>query len=129
MTNISESYQTAKLKITGNALVINSRTITKKDDDSIRNFGVTAYQHPTSELVQSYEHAEYIASVLLAKMHAGEGVVTAVWRGNPDLELGQEFDFTDRFGDSSRLIAEYNKFTYDGSLRQETRGRKLDKGG
>ena len=82
------------------------------------------YSHPTSELVQSYEQAEYMATLLLTRMRAGEGSITTEWRGNPELETGLTYDCIDRFGDSAKLLCEYNKFTYDGGLKQETRGRK-----
>lgn len=126
---INTTDQTAMLTVTGNAIVVNSRSITARDEDSIRNFGVTEYKHTASELVQSAEHARYIASVLLRAMHAGEGVVTVTWRGNPALQLGGEYDYIDRFGDGKRLVCEYNKISYDGGLKQETRGRKVVKGG
>ena len=58
-------------------------------------------------------------------MHAGEGVITTQWRGNPALELGSKYESADRFDDTSELICEHNKFTYDGGLKQETRGRKI----
>ncbi|MBQ8426595.1 MAG: hypothetical protein IJX16_02410, partial [Clostridia bacterium] len=124
-TNESGTLQTATLKVTGNAIEISTKTLTVQDDDSVRNSGVTEYSHPASELVQSHEHAEYICRTLLARMHAGEGVITTQWRGNPALELGSKYDQSDRFDDTSELICEHNKFTYDGGLKQETRGRKL----
>lgn len=127
-TNVGGGYGTAKIKVTGNAIVENSRSVTVSDEDSIRSYGTTEYKHPSSELVQTEEHAEYIAFTLLKNMRAGEGVVTAVWRGTPDLELGVEFKYTDRFGDSRRLVCESNKFTFDGALKQETRGRKTKTG-
>lgn len=127
-TNLGGGYGTAKIKVTGNAIVENSRSVTVRDEDSIQSYGVTEYKHPSSELVQTAEHAEYIASTLLKNMRAGEGIVTAVWRGTPDLELGVEFKYTDRFGDSRRLVCESNKFTFDGALKQETRGRKTKTG-
>lgn len=123
-TNRTATFQTAVVKITGNALVINTVTVTQRDEDSIRNFGTTEYKHPASELVQSFDQAVYIASRLIQKLHAGEGVVTTVWRGNPALELGDEYEYTDRFGDSKKLVCEYNKYTFDGGFKQETRGRK-----
>ena len=121
----SSSIQTATLSVTGNAIEISTKTLTVQDDDSVRNSGVIEYTHPASELVQSHEHAEYICRTLLARMHAGEGVITTQWRGNPGLELGCKYEQADRFDDKSNLICEYNKFTYDGGLKQETRGRKL----
>lgn len=127
--NHSVSVQTAVVKVTGNALVINTATVSQRDEDSIRNFGMTEYKHPASELVQSFDQAAYIAAQLIRKLHAGEGVVTTVWRGNPALELGDEYEYTDRFGDGKRLVCEYNKYTFDGGLKQETRGRKKITGG
>lgn len=125
VTNIGTGYHSAIIKVTGFAIMINSVTVRAKDEDSIKQFGVTEYSHPMTELVQSYEHAMYIAEKLLGKLHAGEGVVTTVWRGNPNLELGCKYKYTDRFGEVKDLVCEYNKYSYDGSLRQETRGRKL----
>lgn len=123
--NTSSRIATANITVSGNAVEVNSTTITVRDEESINNYGVVEYSHPASELVQSQAHAEYIGGVLLAKMKAGEGVVTSTWRGNPALVLGQTYDCEDRFGDEARFTCEYNKFTYDGGLKQETRGRKL----
>ena len=125
VTNVGNGIQRAGIKVTGFAIIINSVTVTAKDEDSIKQFGVTEYNHPATDLVQSYEHAMYIATKLLGKLHAGEGVITTVWRGNPALELGAKYRYTDRFGGENSLVCEYNKYSYDGSLRQETRGRKL----
>ncbi len=125
IVNTSDTYQSTVITVSGNAIEVSSKTVVVSDEASIINFGVTEFSHPTSELVQSREHAEYIANILLHKMHAGEGVITTVWRGDPALGLGDDFSCTDRFGDSRTLQCEYNKFTYDGGLKQETRGRKV----
>ena len=122
--NNTGTAQTAVITITGNAIEINTRTVTVRDEESILLYGIVEYSHPTSELVQSYEQAEYMATLLLNRMKAGEGSITAVWRGNPELEVGLAYDCIDRFGDKERLLCEYDKFTYDGGLKQETRGRK-----
>ena len=122
-SNTSKLVQFATLTVTGNAIEISSKTLTVQDEDSVKNSGVIEYSHPASELVQSTEHAELIARTLLRKMHAGEGVVSTTWRGTPELELGDEYTVTDRFGDDTDLICEFNKFSYDGGLKQESRGR------
>ena len=111
--------------MSGNAISVNTKAITKRDERSVEDYGVVEYTHPTSELVQSVEHAEYIATVLLKKMQAGAGVITQTWRGNPALELGHKYKSYDRFDSKSDLLCEYNKITYDGGLTQETRGRKI----
>lgn len=123
--NMSDAPQTATINVSGNAIEINSRTVTIRDEDSIREYGIVEFTHTASELVQSYEQAEYMARSLLNKMKAGEGTITAVWRGDPELEVGVAYDCTDRFGDKERLLCESNKFSYDGGLRQESRGRKI----
>lgn len=124
LKNNANAVQRAVITVSGNAIDINTRTVTVKDEESIRLYGTVEYKHPTSELVQSYEQAEYMATLLLNRMRAGEGTITTVWRGNPELEVGNDYDCIDRFGDKQRLLCENNKITYDGGLKMETRGRK-----
>lgn len=124
LRNNASASQTALITVSGNAIDINTRTVTVRDEDSIMQYGIVEYKHPTSELVQSYDHAEYMANLLLNRMRAGKGSITTVWRGNPELEVGFDYDCVDRFGDVESLFCEYNKFSYDGGLKQETRGRK-----
>lgn len=123
--NKTAEKQKAVLTVTGKAIEITTKALTKQDDESVRNNGITEYSHPSSDLVQSHDQAEYIANFLLEKMHAGEGAVTTTWRGNPELNLGEKYVSVDRFGDSQDLVCEYNKFTFDGGLKQETRGRTI----
>ena len=124
LRNNTGTAQTTVITVSGNAIDINTRTVTVRDEESIFLYGIVEYSHPTSELVQSHEQAEYMATLLLNRMKAGEGSITAEWRGDPALEVGLAYDSIDRFGDKENLICEYNKFSYDGGLKQETRGRK-----
>ena len=124
LRNTTGTAQTTVITVSGNAIDINTRTVTVRDEESIFLYGIVEYSHPTSELVQSHEQAEYMATLLLNRMKAGEGSITAEWRGDPALEVGLAYDSIDRFGDKGNLICEYNKFNYDGGLKQETRGRK-----
>ena len=122
--NTTGMAQTTVITVSGNAIDINTRTVTVRDEESIFLYGIVEYSHPTSELVQSHEQAEYMATLLLNRMKAGVGSITAEWRGDPALEVGLAYGSIDRFGDKENLICEYNKFSYDGGLKQETRGRK-----
>lgn len=124
-SNKTNTAQNAKLTVYGDSIEITTKKLTVQDDESVRNNGITEYSHTTSDLVQSHEQAEYIAKVLLDKMNAGEGIISTEWRGNPMLKLGSKYRVTDRFGDSTDLVCEANKFTFDGGLKQEMRGRKL----
>ena len=124
LRNTTGTAQTTVITVSGNAIDINTRTVTVRDEESIFLYGIVEYSHPTSELVQSHEQAEYMATLLLNRMKAGVGSITAEWRGDPALEVGLAYGSIDRFGDKENLICEYNKFSYDGGLKQETRGRK-----
>lgn len=124
LVNKTGTAQKVIITISGNAIDINTRTVTVRDEESIFMYGIVEYKHPTSELVQSYSQAEYMANLLINRMRAGKGTITAVWRGNPELEVGLDYESVDRFGDKESLLCEYNKFTYDGGLKQETRGRR-----
>ncbi len=123
LTNRTGTSQTTTLTVEGNAIELNSHTVVVEDEDSVNSYGTVEYLHTASELVQSESQARYIGGVILAKMRAGEGVITTEWRGNPALEIGASYSSTDRFGDKKELICEYNKFSYDGGLKQQTRGR------
>lgn len=123
LTNRTGTSQTTTLTVEGNAIELNSHTVVVEDEDSVNSYGTVEYSHTASELVQSESQARYIGGVILAKMRAGEGVITTEWRGNPALEIGASYSSTDRFGDKKELICEYNKFSYDGGLKQQTRGR------
>lgn len=123
LTNATGSVQAATLTVEGNAIELNSHIVYSEDEDSVNSYGAVEYTHPASELVRTEEQAKYIASIILAKMRAGEGVITSEWRGNPGLEIGSIYTCKDRFNDGKELVCEYNKFTYDGGLRHQTRGR------
>lgn len=123
LTNATGSVQAATLTVEGNAIELNSHTIFTEDEDSVNSYGAVEYTHPASELVRTEEQAKYIGSIILARMRAGEGVITTEWRGNPALEIGTGYKCIDRFGDGKDLVCEYNKISYNGGLKQQTRGR------
>ena len=106
LRNTTGTTQTAVITVSGNAIDINTRTVTVRDEESIFLYGIVEYSHPTSELVQSHEQAEYMATVLLNRLKAGAGSITAEWRGSPELEVGLTYDSIDRFGDKEKLLCE-----------------------
>ena len=123
ITNISSQLQTGTISVRGNALDITYKTISVRDETSVKDYGEFEYSHPSSELIQTSTQAENIARTILSKLKAGEGVITTTWRGNPGLVLGKSYTLINRDTEST-LVCEYNKITYDGGLVQETRGRK-----
>ncbi len=127
LTNEQDVQRQGTLKVEGNAIDVTYRTLSIQDDDSVRDYGTFEYKHPSTQLIQSSTQAKKIAQTLLNKMKAGEGVVTSVWRGSPDLQVSDKYTCKDQFGDINEFICEYNKITFDGGLKQETRGRKVTK--
>ncbi len=112
------------ITVTGNSIDVTYKTIAASDDASVRDYGEFEYSHPSSELIQTYDLASRIASTILNKLKAGEGVITNKWRGSTDLTLGKHYKVIERNGNEMDLVCEHNKITYDGGLTQETRGRK-----
>lgn len=128
LINTTSIDQEGNITIKGPKLTINYKTISVQDDISVRNYGAFEYKHPTSIFIQDKYKATEVATKLLNRMKAGEGTFKTVWRGNPNLELGDRYNFDRGPGEENDFICEYNKFSFDGGLKQETRGRKITGG-
>lgn len=125
ITNTTGTVQQGTITVEGSAIDITYKTISVIDEQSVRDYGEFEYSHPSSELVQTSQLATRIASTILSKMKAGEGVITTKWRGDTALTLGKKFKVINRSNVENTLLCEYNKISYDGGLTQETRGRKV----
>lgn len=127
LANDQDKQRQGTLTVKGNAIDVTYRTLSIQDDNSVRDYGTFEYKHPSTQLIQSSTHAKKLAQTLLSKMKAGEGVVTSVWRGSPSVKVGNKYTCVDKYGDINNFVCEYNKITFDGGLKQETRGRKVTK--
>ena len=127
LSNEQDKQRQGTLTVKGNAIDVTYKTLTIQDDDSVRDYGTFEYKHPSTQLIQSSTQAKKLAQTLLARMKAGEGVVTSVWRGSPTIKVGNKYKCRDQYGDINDFTCEYNKITFDGGLKQETRGRKVTK--
>ena len=126
--NKTDVKQEGKISVKGYGLDITYKTISVEDSLSIKEYGVFEYQHSSSDLIQSSLQAKHIGEILLGKMKAGQGVVTTVWRGSPELDLGKSYNVIDKFNDTRKLECEYNKFTFDGGLKwkqEEEQSRRI----
>ena len=45
------------------------------------------------------------------------------FRGDPSLLLEQEFECSNRLGDTNKTFCEYNIYVFDGGLTQQSKGR------
>ena len=111
------------LTVKGNAIKMNTQTINVCDNDSIERFGVKSYNHTSSYLVQNYDTAMEIGNNLLERLSMRSGRIDIEFRGDPSLLLEQEFECSNRFGDTNNIECEYNRYVFDGGLTQQTKGR------
>lgn len=79
-------------------------------------------------MIQSYGKAVEMGEKLMAELGQGNGRISITWRGNPKLKLQDTVRIIDRFGDGATYIAEFNRFKYDGGLKEETKGRIIHDG-
>jgi len=114
---------TTTVKIQGYAVTINTQTVVVQDSESIKQWGKMEYSYSGSSLIQSYDRAYEIGQILMAKLSQGSGNLKITWRGDPALRLQDKFTATDRFNDSQDFVTEYNRFKFNGGLKQDTRGR------
>jgi hypothetical protein len=119
---------TVTVSIEGFKVEINSQTAIVQDEESVKRWGRQQVVFQGSDLIQSYEKAAQIGNTILNKMKMGSGTLQFSWRGDPALNLQDSFTAIDRYGDSARYVCGYNRFSYDGGLRQETKGRLITDG-
>jgi len=123
--NTSDELIIANIEITGLVIQVNTQTVVIEDEESVENYGVMAYKHNSSDLVQTYNRAVEIGNYLITILNQGSGNVRVTWRGDPSLLLEDKFTCEDRFGKSKEFICQYNRFTFDGGLKQETKAREV----
>lgn len=127
--NTSDKIIYLIVSVKGNAIKMNTQTINVCDNDSIDRFGIKSYSHNSSFLLQSYDGAIDIGNKLLQRLSSNSrGQVDIEFRGDPSLNLEQEFECSNRYGDSNKSVCEYNRYVFDGGLKQQTKGRII-KGG
>lgn len=128
LENLTDSIKIVEVTISGLIVKVNTQTIVIQDEESVEKYGIMDYTHAASDLVQSYRRAAEIGEILLSKLSQGVGVLKITWRGDPDLELGNTFECEDRFGNKSKYLCEYNRYSFDGGLKQDTRAREVTDG-
>lgn len=116
------------IKIKGRRVRLSKQTVTIKDEESIRKYGVQDYKCGESELIQTYEQAEFIGEYVLERLKVMNTSLVIKWRGDPLLETNNIFTCQDRFGDTAKYINKYNRYLYDGGLKQDTKATRIKEG-
>lgn len=111
------------LKITG------EETIVREDTGSIEDYGLQKYAYKKNHLVQSAAMAARIAGKLLDAYSIFRKDVSVTWRGNPNVELGDEITVPVYDTPGTYIVDRFkvfrNKLEYDGTLKQITDARKV----
>ena len=125
LENTSDQTIVVTVEISGLAIAVNTQTVIIEDQKSVGNYGVMSYKPASSELVQTYSRAVEIGNYFMQILNQGAGTLRIVWRGDPDLKLENKFTCVNRFGVAKEYINQYNRFTFDGGLKQETKAREV----
>lgn len=125
LENTSDQTIVVTVEISGLAIAVNTQTVIIEDEKSVGNYGVMSYKPASSELVQTYSRAVEIGNYFMQILNQGAGTLRIVWRGDPDLKLENKFTCVNRFGVAKEYINQYNRFTFDGGLKQETKAREV----
>lgn len=119
------STGTYKLSINAQPLEVrNKQRSVVQDTASITEHGRLTYTFPGNPFVQTLSQAQALSAKILASYKDSRRDVILNWRGDSTAELGDKITVVDKY-DSSNYIIVSNKFEYDGTLRQETKGRKV----
>jgi hypothetical protein len=130
LENPSGSDDTVVIVINGIPLTIQGEEIiTVRDEASIREYGLQKYTLPKNHLIQSRVMAERIANTLLQSYKTVRKDVEIDWRGNPALELLDVIRVPEYqkngIDNRSQYYITKNAINFDGTLRQQTSGRKI----
>ena len=125
LENTSDQTIVVTVEISGLAIAVNTQTVIIEDEKSVGNYGVMSYKPASSELVQTYSRAVEIGNYFMQILNQGAGTLRIVWRGDPDLKLENKVTCVNRFGVAKEYINQYNRFTFDGGLKQETKAREV----
>lgn len=128
LENLSGSVQVVTVEVIGLAISMLTQTISVEEGSSVRNYGEMIYKHPSSILVQTYEQALKIAEYMLSTHIVNTGVLKINWHGDPALHLEDKFTCIDRFGNSAEYTNQFNRFVFDGGLKQEVRAKEVKSG-
>lgn len=128
LENLTNETIIANVEVTGLVIAVNTQTVIIEDAESVENYGVMSFKHSSSDLVQTYARAVEIGNYFMSILNQGAGTLRINWRGNPSLMLEDKFTCVDRFGASKEYINQYNRFTFNGGLKQETKAREVNNG-
>ena len=125
LENTSDETIVVAVEVSGLAIAVNTQTVIIEDSESVGNYGVMSFKPAPSELVQTYSRAVEIGNYFMQILNQGAGTLRIVWRGDPALMLEDKFTCVNRFGKAKEYINQYNRFTFNGGLKQETKAREV----
>lgn len=125
LENTTNQTIIVNVEVSGLTIAVNTQTVIIEDAESVENYGVMSFKHSSSDLVQTYSRAVEIGNYFMSILNQGAGTLRINWRGDPSLMLEDKFTCVDRFGSTKEYLSQYNRFTFDGGLKQETKAREV----
>lgn len=129
--NTNANVGVCSVKVTGQYFKVDgAETIISEDSDSITTNGKMLYQYKKNHLIQTTEVAQLIADKLLASYKTYRKDTMIDWRGDPSIELADIIEVPEYQKNDIDVRANFrvykNKISFDGTLRGETEGRKIE---
>ena len=95
-----------------------------QDEESILEHGKQMLQIKDNHLIQTRDHAEYLANLVLSLMNIPRPQATFQWRGHPALSLGDIISVKTLYETITGFIMK-NSFQYDGTTLQDLTVRRI----
>lgn len=102
--------------------ILNKARVVVEDSESVGDNGLLRYEYPLNDLVQTVDHAQWIANTLLALYRHPRRDLTMQWRGNPAVTLGDMVVVRDN-DEWLRYWVIRQELGYAGALRARIEGR------
>lgn len=126
LRNRNVSLVSTTITIKGFQMTTSTQTVSVEDSKSIEAWGRQEFVYDSNDLIQSYERATEIGQKVLGMLSEVNGFIKITWRGDPALQINDSFVAVDRFGSADKCVNEYNRYKFDGGLKQDSRGRLIN---
>ena len=96
-----------------------------QDEDSIAEHGKQMLQIKDNHLIQTREHAEYLANLVLQLMNLERPIASIQWKGHPALTLGDIIVVDTTYKQLKGFITKAS-LNYDGTILQDLSIRRIE---
>ena len=124
-TNLVNIVEVEVSPLDNNGEELDKKIVTITNKDNVSKFGAKKFTLSGNEFIQTIEVADKIAYKLLEIYNNPNRNLSLEWRGNPELELGDNISLVDDEGHNNYRVSTQN-LNFDGVLRSTLSGVNLD---